>query len=142
MTTPTAPTAPTDLTATPAANGLSVTLSWTDNAINEDNYAIERCTGSNCAGFTVLSSTVAANSTGYTDSAVTAGTTYRYRIEAINGVGVSTYASTLDVQTPISSRYTDDWNCLAVGFEWHNRNSDVDRCSYRDGVLRGALLRH
>jgi List-Bact-rpt repeat protein len=63
-------------------------LTWADNSTNEDGFKIERKVGTSGA-FTQISS-VAVNTTSYTDSSVTAGTTYCYRASAFNAAGSST----------------------------------------------------
>jgi hypothetical protein len=76
------PNAPTGLTAT-AASGPRVDLVWvnsTDN-VGVKQYYLERCTGSTCTDFTRIA--VPANTAyTYSDTAVAAGKTYRYRIQA------------------------------------------------------------
>ncbi len=84
------PAAPSSLTA--KARGKAIQLAWSDNANNETNFEIERCTGSGCSGFTLLQ-TVGANATSYKDSSVTSKTTYRHRVSAINGDGASGYSN-------------------------------------------------
>ena len=77
-----APWAPTNLTAA----GIPVTLSWKDNSISETGFRIQRATD---AGFTqnLTSFTVGQNVTTYIDTSALAGTTYFYRVQAINVVG-------------------------------------------------------
>ncbi len=94
------PAAPSGLSATPGASGLSVALSWIDNANNENNYTVERCTGSGCSTFSPLTTTLPPNTTNYTDSTTSPSTTYRYRVQATNTAGGSGYATTSDVTTP------------------------------------------
>src|SRR5205085_387358 len=74
------PVAPTALTATPVVGG-AMNLAWTNNATNQTGFEIDRSTdGTN---FTLLTN-VAGNVTNYSDSGLTAGTTYFYRVEATN----------------------------------------------------------
>ena len=81
----------------------SNTLTWTDNSTNELNFNIERkaeaCTGT--LPFAVLAS-VGVNVTTYTDSAVTEGQTYCYRVNASNTSGVSAYSNTASRTVPFS----------------------------------------
>ncbi|HVL88359.1 MAG TPA: fibronectin type III domain-containing protein [Candidatus Thermoplasmatota archaeon] len=83
---PTAPTSPRDLSA--AADYNKVLLSWTepadDGASAIHSYHVHRATGS--GGFARVAS-VAASQRSYTDNDVVAGTSYRYRVSAENGVG-------------------------------------------------------
>lgn len=78
-----------------------VELAWNDNATNEDEYDLERCTGAGCTAFVPFAITVA-NATSYQANApLTAGTSYTYRLYARNGAGVSG-ALTATVVTPIT----------------------------------------
>ncbi len=66
-------------------------LSWNDNSNNEDNFAIERKTGT--GGTYSQISLVAANSNSYVDTTVTRGVTYCYRVQAVNNAGASGYTN-------------------------------------------------
>ncbi len=91
------PAAPTGLVAT-AASSSWITLVWTDNSGNEDNFQIERCTGSTCTNFSPIN-TVAANAWSYGDGGLAAGTTYRYRVRAWNAAGYSAYTNVASALT-------------------------------------------
>ncbi len=84
------PAAPSNVTAL-IDNPTDVSLNWTDNASNEDEFFIERCEGSNCTNFAFLSN-VGAGVTSYNDPGLTTGSIYRYRVQASNGAGVSPFA--------------------------------------------------
>jgi len=71
-------TAPTDLTATAESNS-EINLIWNDNTNNEIDYSIERKTGS---GSFAEIDTVPHNTESYSDTGLTAGTTYSYRVKA------------------------------------------------------------
>ena len=66
-------------------------LTWTDNATNEDGFAVARKTGS--TGTFAQIATVGPNLTSYADSAAAAVTTYCYRVAAFNIAGSSAYSS-------------------------------------------------
>jgi len=92
---PTLPGDPTLLSATPLA-GPQVSLTWTDTATTETGFVVERCTGVNCqvllANFVQIAAPGPRNGTGsvtYVDTAVTAGSTYAYRVKAVNAAGSS-----------------------------------------------------
>jgi len=91
---PGAPTAPTNLAATPQA-GPQVSLTWRDNATNETGFSVERCTGAGCTNFVRIAAPGPRNNTGnvtYVDTTVTAGndnTFYSYRVFALNSAGLS-----------------------------------------------------
>ena len=91
-----APNSPTNLTAA-IQTGPQVRLSWTDNATNETGFVVERCTGVGCTGFAQIAAPGSKSGTGtvtYTDTGVTAGNTYLYRVKAVNGTVSSTYSNT------------------------------------------------
>ena len=85
------PADPTNLTAVAEA-GPQVLLRWTDNATNETGYIIERAPGATPlpTDFTLLV-TLGAGSGNmtYTDTTVTAGGIYTYRVIAVNSLGQS-----------------------------------------------------
>jgi glucuronoarabinoxylan endo-1,4-beta-xylanase len=82
--------APTDLTAI-AVSSTQTNLVWTDNSAIETNYTVERST--NGSSWTVLSSTLAANTISYSDNSTPTGTVY-YRVKATTSTASSIYATT------------------------------------------------
>ncbi len=90
-----APAAPSNLTAT-VASATQINLSWADNSSNEDGFAVERSTDGTT--FAPLA-TVAANATTYTDTGLTAATTYTYRVRATSSGGNSGYSNTAAATT-------------------------------------------
>jgi FtsP/CotA-like multicopper oxidase with cupredoxin domain len=88
------PAAPSGLSNTLKANPPQITLTWTDNANNETSFQIQRST--NGGAYTLLA-TVAANTVSYTNTTVTAGNTYNYRVMAVNAIGSSAYSNILVV---------------------------------------------
>jgi hypothetical protein len=87
----TAPSAPTGLTATPAA-AARIDLAWTDPATTETGFEVERATAA--AGPFAQIAVKAANATAHSDLAVTPGTPYWYRVRAVNASGPSAYSNT------------------------------------------------
>jgi hypothetical protein len=80
------------LTASPVVEpSAQLTLTWQDNSNNENDFAIERKTGTNGAYNQIAS--VAANVTSYMDNGVTRGVTYCYRVQAVNSTGASAYTN-------------------------------------------------
>jgi Fibronectin type III domain/Bacterial Ig domain/Calcineurin-like phosphoesterase len=88
---PTPPAAPTNLGATVISKS-QINLTWTDNATNESGFGVERCTGSTCNNFAQIA-TVGANVTSYSNTNLSATTTYRYRVRASNSAGASGYSN-------------------------------------------------
>jgi hypothetical protein len=85
---PEPPAAPSALSAT--AGKRKVVLSWSDNSGNESGFKIERSTDGLI--FTQIATT-GANASSYTNSGLTSGTTYHYRVRAYNGAGDSAYSN-------------------------------------------------
>jgi titin len=92
------PAAPSGLAAG-ALSSSQISLSWTDNAGNEDGFQVERSTDGNAFG---PAGTAGANATGYTDTGLSVGTQYWYRVRAINAYGQSAYSNVVTATTPIS----------------------------------------
>ena len=82
---PALPAAPTNLVATVVSKS-QINLTWTDNASNETGFNIERCKGSTCTNFAQIA-TVGANVTTYSNTKLTANTTYRYRVAPTTPAG-------------------------------------------------------
>jgi hypothetical protein len=89
VTVKTGPTAPSTLSVA-AQSGSSIRLTWTDRATTESGFYVYRAVGT--GSFTRIK-TLAANSVSFTDSGLTAGTKYSYRVTAYNAVGESAAAS-------------------------------------------------
>lgn len=111
------PAAPTGLTAV-ASSSKIISLGWIDNSNNELEFDIERSPTSG-TGFTVIGTASAGNAL-YLDSAsLASGTTYYYRVRAVNSGGFSAYSNEASAATLLegsgsalcSSIYcTDDGN--------------------------------
>lgn len=98
--TPAAPLAPASLSAT-AASSSQINLKWTDGSDNEDNFRIERCEGTGCTSFSEIA-TLGAGVTTFSNTGLTAGTSYSYRVRAYNAGGYSAYSNTATA-TPLCS---------------------------------------
>jgi len=90
-----APTAPTDLAAAELSG--AVELSWTDAAETELFYAVERSSDGE-SNFAELDAALEADTTTYVDSTRELGTTYTYRVSAVNDFGSSGATTTLTVR--------------------------------------------
>ena len=100
VTVPGVPAAPTGLTATQLA-GLQGSLTWTDNATNENSYIVER--SDNGGPFAILpgASALPANTAAHTDAGLVPGHTYDYRVAAVNTIsGPSAYSNTATLAVP------------------------------------------
>ena len=90
------PIAPTTLIAS-AESTTQINLTWADASNNETGFQIERSTTSG-SGFSSIA-TVPANSVSYSDVGLTPGTSYFYRVRAINAIGNSPYTSEANATT-------------------------------------------
>jgi fibronectin type 3 domain-containing protein len=94
----TAPTAPTGFTAT-AISASQVNLSWnasTDN-VGVTSYILQRCLGTGCSAWVTIANPTA---TTYSDTGLSATTTYRYWVRATDAAGnLSPWSSIVTVTT-------------------------------------------
>lgn len=91
----TPPNAPSSLSAS-AVSFSSIKLTWSDNANNETGFKLERSLDGQV--FTQFA-TLGTNATSFTDTGLSAGKTYFYRIRAYNGAGDSVYSNTAQATT-------------------------------------------
>jgi hypothetical protein len=96
-----APAAPSNLTAAAVSNS-QINLSWIDNSSSESGFLVERCVGASCTNFAEIAET-GANATGYSNTGLTANTTYRYRVRAFNDSGDSGYTNETQATTTVSA---------------------------------------
>ncbi len=88
------------LTAT-VASSTQINLSWT-NVANESSYQLQRSTDN--VNWTTIGGTIAANTTTYNDTGLTASTLYYYRVKAVgDGVTYSDSAYGTDSDTTSGS---------------------------------------
>lgn len=106
------PTAPANLSAN-ASSPTQVNLTWTDNSGNETGFYIERCVNASCTNFAQIAQT-ASNITSYSNTGLTAGFTYRYRIRSFNAAGASGYSNIAQAVTPTSSPFGAPSNLIAT----------------------------
>ncbi len=83
-------------------------LAWTDNATDETNFEVERCTGASCSSFSLLA-TLGADSVSYSDTSVSPANDYCYRVRATNSAGPSGYSNTQCVTTPAEGAFGLDF---------------------------------
>lgn len=101
------PAAPSGLAAL-ATSPLSVELTWTDNADDESAFEVERSlTGA--GGPFVLRATLGPDVVAYTDTGLTGGTEFCYRVRATNGAGASAYTDVACVTTPTEGNVALDF---------------------------------
>lgn len=91
------PSAPGNLTAE-AVSASQVTLTWTDNANNENGFRVYRSLdGTTFAEIVKLNM---ANLSSYLDTGLSSNTTYYYKVRAYNDAGNSAYSNTRSIKTP------------------------------------------
>lgn len=97
--TTTIPTAPSGVHFVSAGTG-KIGVAWTDNSSNEWSFRVERApVVSGVTGTYALMGTVPPNTTSFVDS-VSAGTTYKYRVESVNQAGISTPSPVATLAAP------------------------------------------
>ena len=93
-------TAPGSLAAK-ATSWTKVKLTWVDKSNNEQGFSLERSSVKTFASVTVF--TIDRNAIAFTDTTVTAKTTFYYRLRAFVGPVYSAYTSTVSVTMPADS---------------------------------------
>ena len=89
------PAAPTNLTAI-AISSSQINLAWNDNSGNETGFHVWRYHSS--VGWTQIA-IVGANTASYSDTGLSASTTYQYAVRAYNSAGVSSWSNTVPATT-------------------------------------------
>ena len=124
---PNAPDAPGGLVATVLGSS-SISLSWTDNSQNEANFIVARSTVSG-GPFTDIA-TLGANVTTYTNTGLSANTTYYYVVRASNAGGSSTNSTQASATTlplpplPPSGLVATALTSTSIKLTWTDNSSD------------------
>lgn len=90
-------TAPSSLTAVSGAPPGKIVLNWTDNSTDENGFIIFRST--DAQNYSRVA-TVQMGTTTFTDTGLTTGTTYTYRIEAFTPAGYTNFSNTAAALAP------------------------------------------
>ncbi len=96
------PTAPSNLSV--AQLGRSARLQWNDNSNNELGFQVERRLSSSSTFVTIA--TLPANANGHTDSDISTGVTYIYRVKAIGSSADSSYSNEVSFASPTTASYS------------------------------------
>ncbi len=94
---PSSPAAPSNLNAV-AFDKAQINLAWTDNAINETGFTIQRSTSINFTGTTTITLN-AVDQAAYSDTGRQPNTTYYYRVRTFNAIGSSAWSNTASATT-------------------------------------------
>lgn len=120
------PAAPTSLTAT-AIDDTQTDLSWTDNSAGETGFKVER-SANGTTGWTQIGTT-AANDTTYSDTGLSPGATWYYRVCAYNATGNSAYSNVVSVTTHAAPQTVYDVGAV-VSFDWDYNGTYTDETGY------------
>ena len=127
------PVAPADVAAAAASAG-EIDLSWADNA-NETGYKIERSPDGS-TNWTQID-TVGANVTTYSNTGLSEGTAYYYRVRATNTAGDSPYSTTVSASTwpatPGNLSLTS-LTCSQVSVSWQDNSTQESGYSVEELV--------
>jgi hypothetical protein len=91
----TAPVAPSGLSATSVSDD-GVDLAWTDNAADETGFVVER---SEQEGSWLVAAELGAGASAFADAGLQPGTTYAYRVRAVNAAGGSAWSNVASATT-------------------------------------------
>jgi formylglycine-generating enzyme required for sulfatase activity len=104
--------APTGLTATMTSLS-SIALSWQDNSSIEQGYKVERKTGSGGSWSVIY--TAGSNAESYTNTGLTANTTYYYRVRGYAGTSYSGYSNESSATTTYTAGYVQSFPLGTTG---------------------------
>jgi hypothetical protein len=125
------PTAPTGLTAS-TVSGTQINLSWTASTdqVGVTGYRVERCTGSGCSSFAQIGTPTG---TTYSDSGLSASTSYSYRVRATDAAGnLSAYSAIASATTggggiaDIQANYSSQTSATGATVTFSNAQSAGD----------------
>lgn len=122
---------PSDLSAI-AVSWNTISLSWSDNSINEDGFKIERATAG--LSFSQIAE-VSAGITSYNDTGLSPSTEYHYRVRAFNSAGDSEYT---DQATAVTDEMPDNAGQIIVDHTVVDRYDDIPQV-YIDEVKKMYL---
>jgi hypothetical protein len=134
----TPPVAPTNLVAV-AASAAQINLSWTESGTNQAGFRLERSTD----GVTyTLRATPDDVDRSYTDVGLTPGTTYYYRVRAVNTAGASAYSNVASTTTltAAAATYLSDIAWVSATNGWGPAERDTSNGGQAAGDGRAITL--
>ncbi|MGD9365818.1 MAG: DNRLRE domain-containing protein [Desulfobacteraceae bacterium] len=137
---PNLPAAPSALTATADSVAGTITLAWTDNADNEDEFVIQRQVDG--GGWNNSYATVGENAVAYLDSGLAAAA-YNYRVIAKNSYGDSNPSNTASANIVQSvpdapSGLTSEVSGFDITLSWTDNSDNEDAFVVERSVDGGA----
>ena len=128
------PAAPTKLAAV-AASPSSINLSWTaSTGPGLTNYVVQRCRGAFCGNFMQIATPVGIT---YSDTGLTANTSYSYRVQAANSSGKLSSYSNVASATTLAQPPTAPGNLTAtaasttqINLSWTASSSSIGLANY------------
>ena len=136
------PGSPTLLAVGPVTS-TTIAMSWQNNTTIATGIYVERKIGA--GAFTRLTPSLLATATNFTDTGLTASTTYQYRVQAFNAAGVSGYSNIITVN-PIPSTPTalvatpDVATSIAPTMTLSWKNPSIYQTSFTIEAYTNALL--
>ncbi|MFN7138411.1 MAG: carbohydrate-binding protein [Limisphaerales bacterium] len=120
-----APAAPSNLSAT-AASQSQINLTWTDNSGVEQNFIVARSTTSG-GPYTDIA-TLPANTTTFSNTGLSANTTYHYVVRAVNATGASPNSNQAAALTwPMEVTIDNSDPAFSASSNWISATSAVDK---------------
>ena len=120
---PKPPAAPTNLTVSKAAYN-QIIITWADNAGDESAYRVERASDSGFTiGLWIFNQT--ANSVNFTDSGISIGKNYYYRVLATNSIGNSSYSNVVSILVPAPTVIIKETPLASLGADWDGKNLKI-----------------
>ncbi|MEP7305203.1 MAG: LamG-like jellyroll fold domain-containing protein, partial [Acidobacteriota bacterium] len=138
------PTSPTNLTATSLSGPVNVSWTFSTDNVSVTGYRVERCQGVSCTTFVPIATTTAAS---YSDIGLATGTTYRYRVRAVDPSGnLSGYsnvatATTMAATLVAAYGFNDGTGTTAADTSGTGNNGTVVNAAWTTGGYHGGALR-
>src|SRR6266480_4088647 len=133
------PLAPTDLVA--AVVDGAIVLTWTDNSVVEDGYAVSR----DAEDGSRLIVTLPVNSTSYRDASAITDHVYRYYVEAKKDIGgsqvsnvVTAVIATTAPAAPTAVAASPSWSSTIVGITWTDNSANEQGFRVERSIDGGA----
>jgi Purple acid Phosphatase, N-terminal domain len=122
-TSPGAPAAPSGVFVA-AVSASQIYIGWTDNSANEASFIVSRSTTAGGPYTDIV--TTSANSTNFTDSGLSANTTYYYVVRARNSGGDSAYSAEDSITTYVTDLLIDNVSADVIG-TWTTGTASTDK---------------